>query len=438
MIAAVLWAVALGAHAIAAAVAWWMLPGGFAVTHPRFWTNRALPAALLALIAASIIAHVARRPRAVAALAAALPALWAAAAVSARIVFPVSAATLWLWPLGVAAALAAGAGALIRRAGAFRAAAPVVAAAALAGALLPLGQRAPEPSTRPTEITLDPAPGAGTSSDLLPLGEALAVDPAGSAVLVQRGALRLKVTPLLTFEDRSPDRAWTALAPRAARLGPGRKLRSARSNGSIAELWYRADDFMVLRAERARSQPGVEATEIEAFTRVPRPVYSHLDTFTGIEVEGHTALSLSFSPCPDAAVDVTYAEVPSGLPLRFAYLDDEGIFRIVEAADAEKGPFRELARGPLGRGEALGITLLDAGVPALRIIFRDWAAQASTALSPTAGWGVATNSIQLRLAARDPRSPAFVSLSLADTGVGRGWDSVGHAAGTYRNRVRID
>ena len=32
----------------------------------------------------------------------------------------------------------------------------------------------------------------------------------------------------------------------------------------------------------------------------------------------------------------------------------------------------------------------------------------------------------------------FVWLTLAGTSVGRGFDSVGHKAGTYRNRVRIE
>jgi hypothetical protein len=35
-------------------------------------------------------------------------------------------------------------------------------------------------------------------------------------------------------------------------------------------------------------------------------------------------------------------------------------------------------------------------------------------------------------------SPVRIWLTLAGTSVGRGFDSVGHAAGTYRNRVRIE
>jgi hypothetical protein len=35
-------------------------------------------------------------------------------------------------------------------------------------------------------------------------------------------------------------------------------------------------------------------------------------------------------------------------------------------------------------------------------------------------------------------SPASVFVTLAGTSVGRGWDSVGHTAGTYRNRTTIE
>jgi hypothetical protein len=38
----------------------------------------------------------------------------------------------------------------------------------------------------------------------------------------------------------------------------------------------------------------------------------------------------------------------------------------------------------------------------------------------------------------EPTSPASLFITLAATSVGRGWDSVAHAAGTYRNRIAIE
>ena len=84
------------------------------------------------------------------------------------------------------------------------------------------------------------------------------------------------------------------------------------------------------------------------------------------------------------------------------------------------------------------ITLFDDDERICSITLLDWSAQASDEISPTAGWGVPANSIQFSLSDRSDRSPAMILVSLADTGIGRGYDSVGHAAGVYRNRMTIE
>lgn len=91
----------------------------------------------------------------------------------------------------------------------------------------------------------------------------------------------------------------------------------------------------------------------------------------------------------------------------------------------------------MARSDALTITLYDAGHPAGEVVLDDWAVQADTSLSPTAGWGVTMNSIEFQRSDDDPASTASIWITLGGTSVGRGWDSVGHAAGTYRNRLRI-
>ncbi|MHC5538643.1 hypothetical protein ACYOEI_10510 [Singulisphaera rosea] len=110
----------------------------------------------------------------------------------------------------------------------------------------------------------------------------------------------------------------------------------------------------------------------------------------------------------------------------------------MEASNGEKGPFKVLAQGRLGRGEPLGITLYDKGIAMAKITLEDWSAQAGTALSATAGWGFPVNAIEFSLASDRPGSTAAIYTSLAGTSVGRGWDSVGHRAGTYRNRMTIE
>lgn len=77
--------------------------------------------------------------------------------------------------------------------------------------------------------------------------------------------------------------------------------------------------------------------------------------------------------------------------------------------------------------------MFDEDRPIAEIDLADFAAQASTQPSPTAGWGVPENAIELSLQLDRPDSPAVLYL----TSVGRGWDSVGHAAGLYRNRIDV-
>lgn len=63
----------------------------------------------------------------------------------------------------------------------------------------------------------------------------------------------------------------------------------------------------------------------------------------------------------------------------------------------------------------------------------DWAAQADTTLSPTAGWGVPSNAIELWA----DGGVVYVAVTLAGTSIGRGFQSVGHAAGRYLDRIVV-
>jgi len=86
----------------------------------------------------------------------------------------------------------------------------------------------------------------------------------------------------------------------------------------------------------------------------------------------------------------------------------------------------------------LTVILYDQDEPVGRITWDDWAAQLGTAPSPTAGWGIPVNAIEFSLSGDADGSPASLFLTLAGTSVGRGWDSVGHSPGNYRNRMRIE
>lgn len=310
--------------------------------------------------------------------------------------------------------------------------------AAIVGGMAPWTQRAADPHTRPINELL-PEVVANRSPDRtaapIRLAENLIVNPSRASVVATCGGLSVDVRPLLSFESRSPDRCWTILAPRQQRIGPKRFLTAIYEQDHAARLKYEDDATHVLSVRRDEA---ADAAELESHTRLSRPVYSHLNTYCKLTISGHEKLSLSFSPCPAERIDVEPFDYPRGRPARLAYVDAGGTFRVVEARSGEKGPFRRLAEGKLGRSEPLTITLYDGPTPACRIILSDWAAQLDTRLSPTAGWGLPANAIEFSRFGNPADAPAVIWITLAATSVGRGFDSVGHRAGTYRNRVRIE
>jgi hypothetical protein len=368
----------------------------------------------------------------------AVPAFWTGVALFGAVLFPTS--SMRALPIvGIGAALlwrdwivAA------RRAGALPSTtAGVAAAGVVIGVAAAWSQRGADPDTHPRN---DAAPSLagddpGLPTGLIPLGDDGAIQTTDGAVSWRRGQLRVVARSLLTFESRSPDRCWTVFAPPSERVAPPRALASVRRGPrSVMFSFNDADDQSL--TEVVTLNDG--RLSIDAFSVLRAPVYSHLNTFAELSVQGHHQLALSFSPCPDVRVEVTNFDYPFGRPMRLAYVDANETFHVVEASSGEKGPFRELGRGDLPRSLPLTLTLHDDGLPICRIALSDWAYQAGKALSPTAGWGLPVNAIEFGLSGDDPASAASIWLTLAGTGVGRGWDSVGHAAGTYRNRISIE
>src|SRR5215211_6638304 len=99
------WLFVLVAHGVGA-VAWVaLMPRGFPFAHPRFWANVAVP---IAIVVAVIVALAnARRGRLsiVRAVLIGLATMWIAAAVSSRVIFPISMQLRWLAPLALGAAV---------------------------------------------------------------------------------------------------------------------------------------------------------------------------------------------------------------------------------------------------------------------------------------------------------------------------------------------
>ncbi len=422
-------ATALIGHALAAAAWWWAMPGGFAIGSPRFWVNSVFPPAAIVVSIAGLYGIV-RRARLAAAIAMVFGLVWIAAAVSGRIAYPISLRLLFAFPLivGLVGLLL---GVLLWRATRPDADAAArrftlglyllgVAAVAL-GAWLPWTQRGPAPST----LAIEPPPNlAGTPTRFTTL-------TTGS------GRYFAQLEPTLTFISRSPDRAWSLLAPRRVRQQPVRRPTGEPGtwiDEALDPINPDGDAVNLLAEHRLTIDTSERTSEIDGVASLDRPVWSHLNSYALLLFSGHERLSVAFSPTGETRFDVLPSDYPVGRPSRFACLLPGDRFVVLEAASAEKGPFTELASAPLARDEPVTLTFFDGDTPIAIWTLHDFAAHASTAPSPTAGHGVPQNAIRFTLEGTAPRSPAALYVTLAGTGVGRGYDTVAHAPGAYRTR----
>lgn len=421
------WLTLLAVHTGVAVMWWAIMPGGFPSSATEYWVNEvAAPIAavvfLVALLARGRFSEAILPP-----VLAIIPLFWMAFGISARILFPESFANLWNLPFILGAVLV---GLWIRQFR-FRLRAlwlvPAVAALA-AGWAFPGALQAPPPATTPAGAPIGDVP-ATVDHKLVKLSKDAQLHAADGRVVVKRGNVILNVLPMLSFTDRSPDRGWISLAPDGRSYATTRSLLAKAHDGAHWKLWFKDEDQSLVDVTTTRDG----GLELEARSRLAHPIYSHLNTFTDLAVTGHKKLTVSFSPAPGRRVEAA----PQTAAARFAYVDAGGVLHVVQASTLQRGPFTELASGPIGRDQPLVLTLYDADKPVFTVSFADWAAEASTQLSPTAGAGVPENAIMLQRGGDADTAPVLISFTLADTAIGRGTATVGHAAGVYRNRITI-
>ncbi len=427
---------------IVAFAAWWLVsPKGFTWSQPRFWTNSIIPLIVCIFSIAGLVGIHLQNKRLLAILLPSYPAAALAFMIAGRILYPISVRPVFLvillvWFLILCLLI----GPVFRQTRiTWKQSVPMFLLVILAifiGAFLPWSQRSLLPATRP----LNPSSPPGTDLPLNPmqtsfqLSNRVTVLPQYAGVLINETDRYLEVSPLLTFYSRSPDRCWILFALRADRIGTRRTFKGMRRIPDGLVLEYTDDGRSMFEVRTSEPETTVQ---IEAFSELPSAVYSHLNTFTELTIQGKHKLFVSFSPCAEKRIEVTPFDYPFGRPSRLAYLDETGIFRVVQAKSAEKGPFEILAEGPLAKDSPLELTLYDGEDAIYRIVFSDWAAQASMQLSPTAGWGLPENAIEFCLDQEDLPQATFY-ITLAATSAGRGFDSVGHTPGIYRNRIQIE
>jgi hypothetical protein len=460
-----LWRLVVYLHLAPAAFWWWMMPGGFPLSHPRFWANEVFPVVAVAVCLTCLWAERRGNERLRATTAVTIPAFWLSATVFSGVLFPYS-AWRFLPPAILCLAIVSTIywlsfrGQSNRRRLLVSAIIPAIASAV--GVVW--AQRGGEPDTLPANVAL-PQFEPNVDSRLVTVPVRLAdhvTVQAGEGRLVIRHKIQrqsadapkneaprqsstddpsvrsysIDAEPLLSFESRSQDRFWTILSPQRYRTGRARRLKSLRHEKGVLTALYESDIPSVLHVSTSENNG---ETSIDAFTQLDIPIYSHLNSFVTFTISGIRKPALAFSPCPGLRVDVEPFDYPMGRPLRMAYVDEKDIFHVVQAKSGEKGPFAEFGSGNLPGKGALTLTLLDEGEPVCTITLDDWASQTGRSLSPTAGWSLPVNAIEFsQMGDASGGGPIAIWVTLAATSVGRGWDSVGHAAGTYRNRVRIN
>ena len=306
-----------------------------------------------------------------------------------------------------------------------RLALPLLLAGCVLGAQQPWARRGADPATRP----LDPAALSSLpAADLAPLGSTQVVANGIVRVPLPRGGV-LEVDPILRFRSRSPDRAWTIFAGRWGHSELPFPLQRVEGAPGVVQLRFGGPLPGVLRVSNRNG------LELDARRTLPEPIYSHLNHACSFGLVGPRGTWwIRFGEGGERIQIVGY-DYPVGRPARCAVLRRGGKLEVLEATSAEKGPFRTLASTSLGEGP-LVITLERDELPVVRLTLFDWASQVSQQRSPTAGWGLPENGIEFW--AVPGGKGIWISASWAATSVGRGWDSVGHAAGTYRNRIRIE
>jgi hypothetical protein len=440
------WLGIIVATVLVSAAWWWLEPGGFEISHPRFWANSVAPIVALGLSLATLGALRSESRRALKWFLLLWPAAALGTAVSGRLLFPVTLAWLWLIPLG--GSLVMGLAVLRFWSGESRrtraGSVGLGLLVALASAAFVRTQYPPTPRTKPTsQVSIsftreNRVQAISHPISLLRLARNADLHTLEGSLLVRFSQVSISANPMLRFLNSSKDGCWSVFASARDQVGPEPRLREAQFDGEHScRLAYDLPG-QGPATMRVEVDPSAESIKLEVRTNLMQTTYSHLNSYSDFEIRGHRLLELEFSPCLGVPIEVRKFDYPIGRPARFAYVEQDRTFRIVEAASGEKGPFLTLARGHLGAEESLTIILRDFGRPVGKITLADWAAQADTTLSPTAGWGVPVNAIEFNLADDPPSSPASIFVTLAGTSVGRGWDCVGHNPGTYRNRILLE
>lgn len=238
---------------------------------------------------------------------------------------------------------------------------------------------------------------------------------------------QLAFHPLLRFRDHNFNGLWSVWGPSGLREYPPLRCNALVHVDGMSRALFEdklAQHFISYHQDGRRHY-------IAARSALRQDTWSHLNHCLLISVNGHRHLSLRCS-----AIDQLDLPLEPGQAQRFLALEPTGHLAAWRCAEREKGPFRQLGSGQTG--DHVWLTLCDNGVPFIRFDVSDWLAQASTAISPTAGVPVPEHALECLVTGRQSGSTVLLWFSFAATSLGKGFQTVGHASGTYRMNVVVE
>lgn len=434
------WILLWTAHAVGAAGWWWLMAQGFPPGHPKFFANLVIPAAVFAVSMLGLFAALRANGFLLNGLAAFPLVFWMMlggawyqhSPLSIRYVGPLLLPLLlllmmaWFWTRR-------------GRGGMTLLSFTATLAAVGCGVGFAYAQRGVDKAASPYKNSVFIVlPDRGAQVDAPAAERPFKLDAENAQLSVQHNGVSLHILPILTFMSRSPDRTWSRFAPPNTNNAT-RQLMGLRETTEQATARYMSSMGNTGEGQSALivSWDGEKLPfSLEAITGLEKPVYSHLNQYCILSLKGLKTPRIAFSPCAEKPIDMQPHAPPARHPVRFAYVSAQKTFHVAEAQRKEKGPFTELASGPHDPATPLTLTFLDGETPKLKVTLLDFTAQAGTVLSPTAGWGMPVNAVEFSL--DDSTGTVTVWFTLAGTGIGRGWDTVGHPPGTYRNRMKVE
>lgn len=412
---------------------WWYLqPHGFPPLHPRWWTNEVLPWCFLFL---GIVAFVATRlgcriPQDC--LLWTLPGFVIGRALSDCVFFPIFSSGTWHVRLLIGLFVAVGLFAVTKCRQPRWLATLFLCAGFSTAAFFTWSRTPAPPSTRPMAAQVPPPGDRTTAPAPSDMSHGVEIDVDRATVRTRIGRLVVTVNPLLEFYSSSP-----------AGYSRTRLTEVVMQPRALDEV-YRFADLLLMTFRghipgwcQVREDGRDNHIEIEAWSRLNEPVYSHLNHYCKLTVRGSPDLSIAYSPCPNVRLAMPWHSLPYWMDHSFACVYPNGRFAILTGRRYEKGPYDVICEAKLPRGDPLSVTVFDQNVPVFRLRVEDWSSQVSTSLSPTAGWGVPVNAIIPFVAPASHGNQLELEFCLASTHIGRGKDMVGHSPGSYRNRLLV-